>query len=234
MTMARHGKKYEKAHEQIERTKVVPAKEALVRVKALAYAKFDETVDVDVNVGIDPAKGEQSVRGSLILPHGRGKTVKVLVFAKGDYADKARRAGADYIGAEDLVEKIAGGWMDFTFAVATPDLMGLVGKLAKILGPRGLLPNKKLGTVTFDVAGVVADLKKGQLFFKNDKNGIVHFSIGKVSFDEGKLYDNLVVFMKGLASAKPSSSKGKFLKKVTISSTMGPGIVVSPDEILQA
>ena len=232
--MSKHGKKYEKARQQVPRGQVYSVKDALAKMKGLAYAKFDETVDVDVNVGIDPSKGEQVVRGSLVLPHGRGKQVKVLVFAKGEFADQAKKAGADYVGAEDLVEKINGGWMDFNFAVATPDLMGLVGKLAKILGPRGLLPNKKLGTVTFDVADVVADLKRGQLFFKNDKNGIVHFSIGKASFDENKLYDNLVTFIKSLSSAKPASSKGKFLKKVTVSSTMGPGFAISPDEILQA
>jgi large subunit ribosomal protein L1 len=232
--MSKHGKKYEKARQQVPRGQVYSAKEALAKMKGLVYTKFDETVDVDVNVGIDPSKGEQVVRGSIVLPHGRGKQVKVLVFAKGEFADQAKKAGADYIGAEDLVEKINGGWMDFNFAVATPDLMGLVGKLAKVLGPRGLLPNKKLGTVTFDVASIVADLKRGQLFFKNDKSGIVHFSIGKTSFDENKLYDNLVAFIKSLSSAKPASSKGKFLKKVTVSSTMGPGFAISPDEILQA
>lgn len=232
--MSKHGKKFEKARQQVQPGQVFSTKEALAQMKELAYAKFDETVDVDVNVGIDPTKGEQVVRGSLVLPHGRGKQVKVLVFAKGDYADQAKKAGADYVGAEDLVEKISGGWMDFSYAVATPDLMGLVGKLAKLLGPRGLLPNKKLGTVTFEVANVVADLKRGQLFFKNDKNGIVHFSIGKVSFEENKLFDNLVAFIKSLAAAKPATSKGKFLKKVTVSSTMGPGFAISPDEILQA
>ena len=232
--MSKHGKKFEKACQQVQQGQVYSVKEALAKMKGLAYAKFDETVDVDVNVGIDTSKGEQVVRGSLVLPHGRGKQVKVLVFAKGEFADQAMKAGADYVGAEDLVEKINGGWMDFNFAVATPDLMGLVGKLAKILGPRGLLPNKKLGTVTFDVASVVADLKRGQLFFKNDKSGIVHFSIGKASFDENKLFDNLVAFIKSLSSAKPTSSKGKFLKKVTVSLTMGPGFTVSPDEILQA
>lgn len=232
--MSKHGKKYEKARQEAPRGQIYPVKEALAKMKGLAYAKFDETIDIDVNVGIDPSKGEQVVRGSLVLPHGRGKQVKVLVFAKGEYADQAKKAGADYVGAEDLIEKINGGWMDFNFTVATPDLMGLVGKLAKILGPRGLLPNKKLGTVTFDIADVVTDLKRGQLFFKNDKNGIVHFSIGKISFDENKLYDNLVTFIKSLSSAKPASSKGKFLKKVTVSSTMGPGFAISPDEILQA
>ena len=232
--MSKHGKKYDKARQQVPQGQILPAKEALAKMKELAYAKFDETVDVDVNVGIDASKGEQVVRGSLVLPHGSGKQVKVLVFAKGDYADQAKKAGADYVGAEDLVEKINGGWMDFNFAVATPDLMGLVGKLAKILGPRGLLPNKKLGTVTFDVASVVADLKRGQLFFKNDKSGIVHFSIGKVSFDANKLYDNLVAFIKEFVCGQAASSKGKFLQKVTVSSTMGPGFVISPDEILQA
>jgi len=232
--MSIRGKKYEKARQLVPRGQIFSAKEALAKVKELAYAKFDESIDVDVNVGIDPSKGEQVVRGSLVLPHGRGKAIKVLVFAKGDYAEAAKKAGADYVGAEDLVEKISAGWMDFTFAVATPDLMGLVGKLAKVLGPRGLLPNKKLGTVTLDIAGVVADLKRGQLFFKNDKNGIVHFSIGKVSFADDKLYDNLLAFIKSLSIAKPSSSKGKFLKKVTLSSTMGLGYAVSPDELLQA
>lgn len=204
------------------------------KLKKIAHAKFDETVDVDVNVGIDPSKGEQIVRGSLVLPHGRGKKIKVLVFAKGDYAAQAQKAGADYVGAEDLVEKISTGWLDFNFTVATPDLMGVVGKLAKLLGPKGLLPNKKLGTVTFDIAGVVSDLKKGQLFFKNDKSGIVHFSIGKVSFSADRLHENLVAFIRSLSAAKPSSSKGKFLKKITVSSTMGPGLMISSDEILQA
>lgn len=232
--MSKHGKKYEKAHQAVMQGQVYPVKEALTKIKELAYAKFDESVDVDVNVGIDPSKSDQVVRGSVLLPHGRGKKVKVLVFAKGDYADKAREAGADYVGAEDLVDKINAGWIDFDFSVATPDMMGLVGKLAKVLGPRGLLPNKKLGTVTFDVADIVQDLKKGRLFFKNDKNGVVHFSIGRVSFDQDKLNQNLIAFVKALSSVKPASSKGKFLQKMTISSTIGVGIPVSSDEILQA
>ena len=161
--------------------------DGLKKVKELSYVKFDESVDANVNVGIDPSKGDQVVRGSVVLPHGTGKKVKIAVFAKGDYADAARKAGADYVGAEDLIEKIEGGWFDFNNAIATPDLMGLVGKVAKILGPRGLVPNKKTGTVTFDVAAVVEDLKKGRLFFKNDKNGIVHFSFGRVSFDADKV-----------------------------------------------
>jgi large subunit ribosomal protein L1 len=232
--MVKHGKKYTKASAAVTKQVALPVDQALSKLKELAYAKFDESVDVDINLGIDPSKGEQVVRGSISLPHGRGKAVKVLVFAKGDYADQAKKAGADFVGAEDLVEKITGGWMDFNYAVATPDMMGLVGKVAKILGPRGLLPNQKLGTVTFDVAAVIADLKKGRQFFKNDKSGLVHFSIGRVSFDVAKLKDNLAAFLKALASSKPASSKGKFLQKITISSTMGIGIQINPDELLAA
>ncbi len=230
--MSKHGKKYIKASAGVAKQVVLPVDQALSKIKELAYVKFDESVDVDINLGIDPSKGEQVVRGSISLPHGRGKTVKVIVFAKGDYADQAKKAGADVVGSEDLVEKIQAGWTDFNYAVATPDVMGLVGKVAKILGPRGLLPNQKLGTVTFDIAAVVSDLKKGRQFFKNDKSGLVHFSIGKVSFDTVKLKDNLSAFLKALASSKPASSKGKFLQKITISSTMGVGIQINPDELL--
>lgn len=234
LPMVKHGKKYKKAVEQVERTQVLPLPQALQKIKELAFAKFDESVDVDVNLGIDPSKGEQVVRGSVVLPHGRGKKVRVLVFAKGDKAQEAEKAGADYVGAEDLIEKITGGWMDFDYAVATPDMMGLIGKVAKILGPRGLLPNKKLGTVTIDIARVVADLKKGQSFFRNDKTGIVHFCIGRVSFDEEKLKENLLAFLKALQGAKPPSAKGKYLKKVSLSSTMGIGIPISHDELMNA
>jgi large subunit ribosomal protein L1 len=232
--MAKHGKKYQKAVAGVKPGASMPVKEALAKLKELAYAKFDESIDVSVGLGIDATKGEQAVRGSTLLPHGKGKKVRVIVFAKGEYAEAARAAGADEVGADDLVEKIENGWMEFDVAVATPDLMGPVGKLAKLLGPRGLLPNKKVGTVTFDVAPVVSDLKKGRAFFKNDKSGYVNFSFGKKSFDVDKLYDNLVAFAKALASAKPASSKGKFLRKMTISSTMGVGIAISPDEVLQS
>ena len=230
--MLKHGKKYRKSREQVQPGQVLPTKEALAKLKSLAFAKFDESVDAHVNLGIDASKGEQVVRGSLVLPHAKGVVARVLVFAKGEHAEQAKKAGADFIGADDLVEKINGGWMDFDYAVATPDLMGAVGKVAKILGPRGLLPNKKLGTVTFDVGDVVTDLKKGRVFFKNDKSGIVHFSFGKVSFAPEKLQENLAAFVKALASSKPAASKGKFLKKLTISSTMGIGIQISPDEVL--
>ena len=230
--MSAHGKKFKAAQEQIKPGQIVATKEAFNKLKDLAYAKFDESVDIDVKLGIDPSKGEQTVRGSVVLPHKKGADVRVVVFAKGEYADQAKKAGADFIGDEDLIEKIQGGWMDFDYAVSTPDLMGLVGKLARILGPRGLLPNKKLGTVTFDVAETVKDLKGGRLFFKNDKQGLVHFSFGKVSFDVDKLYDNLSAFMKALAAAKPAASKGKFIQKATVTSTMGVGVPINPDELL--
>lgn len=231
--MSKHGKKYKEAFAHVDKKEILSAKDALVKAKELAYAKFDESVDIHVNLGIDPSKGDQVVRGSVVLPHGRGMNVKVLVFAKGDKAEEAQRAGADYVGAEDLIEKIAGGWMDFNFTVATPDMMGVVGKLARQLGPRGLLPNKKIGTVTFDVASVVSELKQGRVFFKNDKSALVHFTFGKLSFDADKLYQNLLAFIKALIASKPATSKGKFLKKVTISSTMGVGISVNPDEFLR-
>lgn len=232
--MADSGKKYKKIRAAVTPGQAVPVKDAIAKLKELAYAKFDESVDVDVNVGIDASKGEQVVRGSVVLPHGRGRKTRVIVFAKGDYADKARTAGADFVGSDDLIEKISGGWMDFDFAVATPDMMGPVGKLAKQLGPRGLLPNKKLGTVTFDVDVVVRDLKQGRVFFKNDKNGLVHFSFGKVSFTPQAILENLAAFTRALSAVKPASSKGKFLKKMTITSTMGVGITVNPDEVLRS
>ena len=228
--MSNHGKKYLQARKGVE-TVQYSFSEGIKKVKELSFAKFDESVDVDINVGIDPTKGDQALRGAVTLPHGIGRAVKIAVFAKGEYADQATKAGADYVGAEDLIEKIEGGWLDFNFAVATPDLMGLVGKVAKILGPRGLVPSKKNGTVTFDVAKVVSDLKKGRLFFKNDKSAIVHFTIGKVSFDNQNLLENLKTFFKALVAAKPASAKGKFIKKITLSSTMGVGIRLNPDEL---
>lgn len=229
--MTKHGKKYEQAKSKLAVDKQFPLVEGVKKVKELAYARFNESVDAHINVGIDPSKSDQVVRGSVLLPHGTGKIIKIIVFAKGDYAESARKAGADYVGAEDLIEKIEGGWLDFNYAIATPDLMGLVGKVAKILGPRGLVPNKKTGTVTFEVDKVVSDLKKGRLFFKNDKNGIVHFSFGRIAFEPEKLSENLGAFIRALAAAKPASSKGKFIKKVTISSTMGVGIQINPEEL---
>ncbi len=232
--MSNHGKKYKSALEQVQKGMIVPVEDALSKVKELAYVKFDESVDIDINLSIDPTKGEQVVRGSVVLPHGRGREVKVLVFAKGDHATAAQKAGADFVGAEELIEKISKGWMDFDHAVATPDLMGLVGKVAKILGPRGLLPNKKLGTVTFEVDHIVTDLKRGRVFFRNDKGGGVHFSIGRVSFAVDKLHDNLTALLKALVAAKPATAKGKYLKKMVISSTMGIGIQVDPEKLLRS
>jgi large subunit ribosomal protein L1 len=232
--MAKHGKKYLSAVAQAPRREAVSAPVALQKLKDLSYVKFDESIDVDINLGIDATRGEQIVRGSVVLPHSKGKESVVVVFAKGEYADAAKRAGADFVGLEDLVEKIKGGWLDFDYAVATPDVMGTIGVLAKILGPRGLLPNKKIGTVTFDVESIVADLKRGRAFFRNDKQGIVHFSLGKVSFSVEKLQDNLAAFVKAVVGVKPSTAKGKYLKKITLSSTMGVGIPINPDELMRS
>ncbi len=229
--MSNHGKKYRQSKEKLQLEKPFSYADGVQQVKELAFAKFDESVDVDVNVGIDPSKGDQVVRGSVVLPHATGKKRTIIVFAKGEHAEAATKAGADHVGAEDLIEKIEGGWLDFTDAVATPDLMGMVGKVAKVLGPRGLVPNKKTGTVTFDIASTVADLKKGRHFFKNDKSGIIHFSVGRVSFDANKLKENISSFMQALLACKPAASKGKFIKKVTVSSTMGAGVPLNPDEI---
>jgi large subunit ribosomal protein L1 len=183
-------------------------------------------VDLAVNLGVDPRKSEQMVRGSVVLPHGLGKTVRVIVFAKGEKATEGKEAGAEFVGAEDLVEKIQGGWLEFDKVVATPDVMGLVGKLGKVLGPRGLMPNPKSGTVTFDVGKAVQDITAGKADYRTEKAGVVHVSIGKVSFDGEKLIDNAKTVIKALEKAKPSSSKGKYLKKISISSTMGAGIPV--------
>ncbi len=232
--MSKPGKKYSAAVAKVQRGVSLPVSEALAKIKEVAHAKFDESVDVDVNLTIDPTKGEQVVRGSVFLPHRVGKPVRVIAFAKADYAEQARKAGADVVGDTDLIEKIEQGWMDFDYAVATPDIMGAVGRLAQLLGPRGLLPNKKLGTVTFEVAPIIEDLKKGRMFFKNDKSGLVHFKFGKVSFDKEKLQDNLLAFAKALMAAKPATAKGKYVKKITVSSTMGPGISINADELMRA
>lgn len=231
--MKKFGKKYKSAKEKVANTVPFNIDEGIEKVREAAYASFDESVDVSINLGIDPSKGDQVVRGSVILPHSSGKKVTVIVFAKGDYADKAVAAGADHVGSTDLIEKISGGWMDFDYAVATPDMMGAVGKLAKQLGPRGLLPNKKVGTVTFDVESIVTDLKKGRSFFKNDKSGLLHFSLGKLSLDSGKIKENFGAFVRSLLASRPAKAKGKFIKKVTLTSTMGPGVPIDPDSVLK-
>ncbi|MBD3273238.1 50S ribosomal protein L1 [Candidatus Dependentiae bacterium] len=226
------GKRIEKAQEALDTAQIDSWKSGLDFVIKNANAKFDESVDLDVVLGIDASKGEQTVRGSVLLPNGTGKKIKVLVFAKGDQEQAAKDAGADFVGNDDLIEKISGGWMDFDVAVATPEMMPKIGKLAKILGPKGLLPNKKIGTVTENVAPIVNDLKKGRVSFRNDKGGVVHASFGKVSFGVDKLYDNLVALIKSIKAAKPASSKGKFIKKIVISSSMGVGVTLNPDEVV--
>lgn len=231
--MAKHGKKYQAAISK-KPTGGLSADVALQKVKDLSFVKFDESVDVAINLGIDATKGEQTVRGSVVLPHSKGKEKIVIVFAKGEYADAAKKAGADFVGMEDLIEKVQSGWLDFDYAVATPDVMGAVGVLARVLGPRGLLPNKKVGTVTFDVESIITDLKKGRAFFRNDKQGIVHFSIGKVSFDVKRLQENLDALVKAVVASKPTSAKGKYLKKISLSSTMGIGISINSDEFVRS
>jgi len=219
-------KKKKAVIEKIDLTKEYSLEDAVSLVKESSYAKFDESIDLAVNLGIDPRKSDQMVRGAVVLPHGIGKKIRVLVFAKGEKEKEAIDAGADYVGSEDLVEKISKGWLDFDKTVATPDIMGLVGKLGKILGPRGLMPNPKLGTVTFDIAKAVKEIKAGKVEYKAEKAGIVHVPLGKVSFDSKKLRENVKAIIDSIVKAKPATSKGKYLKKLSISSTMGPGISV--------
>jgi large subunit ribosomal protein L1 len=228
--ISKTGKKHETAKKALESAQITTWDAGLDFVVKNAHAKFDESVNACVILGIDASKGEQTVRGSVLLPNGTGKKIKILVFARGEHEENAKKAGADYFGAEDLIEKINGGWIDFDVAVATPDLMGLVGKVAKILGPKGLLPNNKVGTVTFDIASIVSDLKKGRLNFRNDKSGVVHASFGKVSFGKDKLLENFKALVNSIRASKPATSKGKFIKKIVISSTMGVGINMNPDE----
>lgn len=223
----KRGKAYRDAIIKIDKTKLYEPIEALKLVKELASAKFDETVEAHVKLGVDPRHADQQVRGTVSLPHGTGKTLKVLVFAKGEKVKEAEQAGADYVGADDLAEKIQAGWFDFDVAVATPDMMGVVGKLGKILGPRGLMPNPKAGTVTFDVERTIKELKAGRIEFRVDKTSIVHVPIGRVSFDIEKLEDNLNTFTEALLKAKPAAAKGQYMRSVNICSTMGPGVKIN-------
>ncbi len=224
--MPKRGKKYQTALEKLERTTLYDPAEALRLVKEMAAAKFDETVEVSVRLGIDVRHADQQVRGAVVLPNGTGKSRKVLVFAKGDKAQDAQDAGADYVGAEDMVEKIQGGWMDFEVTVATPDMMSLVGRLGKLLGPRGLMPNPKTGTVTTDIGRAVKEIKAGKIEYRADKAGIIHAPIGKASFTGEGLLENFTTLMDVIARAKPAAAKGQYVKSVTVSSTMGPGIKV--------
>ncbi|MGE5422353.1 MAG: 50S ribosomal protein L1 [Ignavibacteriales bacterium] len=229
----RRGKNYQDAFKAIEKDKLYDPNEALQMVKELSKVKFDATVEVHVKLGVDPRHADQQVRGTVGLPRGTGKTRKVLVFAKGDKAREAEEAGADVVGADEMVEKIQGGWLDFDVAVATPDMMGVVGKLGKVLGPRGLMPNPKSGTVTFDIARTIKELKAGRIEYRVDKTSIVHAPIGKVSFDLDGLKENFNTFIDALIKAKPAAAKGTYMKSISICSTMGPGIRINPLVVMQ-
>jgi len=223
--------KRQKAQTQVDREKFYGVDEAIAVVKGNATAKFDETIEVALNLGVDPRHADQMVRGVVSLPKGTGKTVRVAVFAKGDKAEEAKKAGADVVGAEDLMETVQGGTIDFDRVIATPDMMGVVGRLGKVLGPKGLMPNPKLGTVTMDVTKAVTDAKGGQVEYRVEKAGIVHAGIGKASFSEADLVENFRAFMDAIFRGKPSGAKGKFVKKVSVSSTMGPGIKIALEEL---
>ena len=230
--MRTRGRKHTETANKVDRSRRYPLEEACSLVKTASFAKFDETVDIAVRLGVNPKHADQMVRGALVLPHGVGKTVRVLVFARGDKVAEAESNGADFVGGEDLVAKVAGGWLDFDTVIATPDMMGQVGKLGRVLGPRGLMPNPKVGTVTFDVAKAVREAKAGKVEFRVEKAGIVHVPVGKVSFDPTKLNDNVKALMQALVKAKPSTAKGQYLRSITLSSTMGPGIRVDPQAFI--
>jgi len=232
--MTKHGKKYTDAGKRFDREQLHDPVEALDLVKTLAPAKFDETIEAAFRLGVDPRKADQMLRGTVSLPKGTGKSVRVAVFAKGAKADEAKAAGADVVGAEDLMETVQGGQIDFDRVIATPDMMGVVGRLGKVLGPKGLMPNPKLGTVTMDVTKAVTDAKSGQVEFRVEKAGIVHAGIGKASFSESDLKENFIAFMDAIIKGKPSGAKGKFVKKLSVSSTMGPGLKIDLDEVAGA
>ena len=226
--MAFKGKKYREKVEKIDRTKKYDFDEAIQLSLDCSFAKFDETVDIAVRLGVDPRHADQMVRGTVVLPHGVGKDVRVAVFAKGEKEKEALEAGADHVGSDELVEKIQGGWLEFDKAIATPDMMGAVGKLGRVLGPRGMMPNAKLGTVTFDVAKAVKEIKAGKIDFKVEKAGILHAPIGKVSFGFVKLKENVAAFMETVIKLKPPASKGTYIKTIAVSTTMGPGVKIDP------
>ena len=226
--MPKHGKKYEEASKLIDKAAQYEVSEAIELVKKTATAKFDETVEVAFKLGVDPRQSDQMIRGAVVLPNGTGKTQTVLVFAKGEKAKEAEAAGADFVGADDSVAKIQGGWFDFDVAIATPDMMGVVGKIGRLLGPKGLMPNPKTGTVTMDVTKAINDVKAGKIEYRVDKTGIIHAPIGKASFEQEKLEENFKTLCDVLIKAKPASSKGQYIRSVTVSSTMGPGVKINP------
>jgi len=225
--VAKRGKRYKALLEKYDRNAEYSIKEAVKLAKELATAKFDETIELHMKMGIDPKKPDQNIRSSVVLPHGTGKNVRVLVFAEGPKAEEAKQAGADYVGSDDLIEKIKNGWLDFDIAIATPDQMRKVSKIARILGPRGLMPNPKAGTVTNDVAAAVKEFKAGKIEFRNDKTGNLHIPVGKASFDEQKLLENIKAALSAVLAAKPASSKGAYIKKMVLAPTMGPGVRVN-------
>ncbi|RPJ82703.1 MAG: 50S ribosomal protein L1 [Deltaproteobacteria bacterium] len=226
--MPNHGKNYKNKMQAVDRLTQYSVEDGIELVLKSTYAKFDETFDVAMKLGVDPRHADQMIRSSVALPHGTGKVTRVLVFAKGPKEAEALEAGADYVGGDDLVEKIKEGWLEFDKTVATPDMMGVVGKIGRILGPRNLMPNAKLGTVTFDVANIVRDIKGGKVDFRVDKGGIIHSGIGKLSFGKEKMRENLLAFVQRIIQLKPSTSKGIYLRSITISSTMGPGVKLDP------
>ncbi|MFD2210201.1 50S ribosomal protein L1 [Virgibacillus halophilus] len=224
--MAKRGKRYQEASKLVDRSKAYDIKEAVELLKKLATAKFDETVEVAFRLGVDPKKADQQIRGAMVLPHGTGKTQRVLVFAKGDKVKEAEAAGADFVGDQDMIEKINQGWFDFDVIVATPDMMAEVGKLGRVLGPKGLMPNPKTGTVTFEVEKAVKEIKAGKVEYRVDKQSNVHVPVGKISFDDAKLVENFEALTETMVKVKPQASKGLYMKNVSITSTMGPGIKV--------
>lgn len=230
--MARRGKRYKENAKLVDPQKLYLVDEAIELVKKCATAKFDETVEVAFKIGVDPRHADQQVRGTVVLPHGTGSDVRVAVFAKGDKANEAKAAGADYVGDEDLAAKIEAGWFDFDVAIATPDMMGVVGKLGRALGPRGLMPNPKTGTVTFEIENAVKESKAGKVEFRVNKESGMHVAIGKVSFDDNMLIDNFNALLGAIVKAKPQAAKGTYLKKVSVSSTMGPGLKLSTQDIM--
>ncbi|MGC9022964.1 MAG: 50S ribosomal protein L1, partial [Dissulfurimicrobium sp.] len=224
--MAQHGKKYRLSRDKVDRVKRYPLEDAVRLVLETHYAKFDESVDAAVILGVDPKKADQNIRGSVVLPHGTGRTPRVLVISKGEKLKEAEEEGADFVGSEELIAKIQEGWLDFDRVIATPDVMGMVGKVARILGPRGLMPNAKTGTVTFDVARAVKEIKSGKVDFRVDKAGVAHVPLGRVSFGQEKIRENFMAFLDTLNRLKPSTAKGVYIKGISLSSTMGPGIKV--------
>ena len=226
--MPKHGKNHRNKKAGVDRSVLHTLEEGVKVALGSSYAKFDETFDIAMKLGVDPRHADQMIRSSVVLPHGTGKVTRVLVFAKGPKEAEALEAGADFVGADDLVQKIQGGWLEFDKTVATPDMMGTVGKIGRILGPRNLMPNAKLGTVTFDVANVVKDIKSGKVDFKVDKAGNIHAGLGKSSFGQQKIYENILAFVEKIIQLKPSTSKGIYLRSVTVSTTMGPGVKIDP------